>query len=119
MTTFLLDHIEGCTPVKPCASCEAANFLRSKLSKEDFNVLLEKIRATTPKETPPSLESSIDILDLTLRPYNCLKAENILTIGDLIKNTPRDLLMISNLGRKALSEIKEKLAERQLGLAEA
>ena len=55
------------------------------------------------------LAKSIDELDLTVRSINCLTAENIKTIGQLISKTENDLLKTPNLGRKSLKEIKDDL----------
>ena len=55
-------------------------------------------------------------LELTVRSANCLKAENIYYIGDLIQRTETELLKTPNLGRKSLNEIKEVLASRGLTL---
>ena len=57
-----------------------------------------------------------DDLELTVRSANCLKAENIYYIGDLIQRTENELLKTPNLGRKSLNEIKEVLASRGLTL---
>ena len=51
-----------------------------------------------------------------MRSANCLKAENIYYIGDLIQRTENELLKTPNLGRKSLNEIKEVLAARGLTL---
>ena len=59
---------------------------------------------------------SVDDLELTVRSANCLKAENIFYIGDLIQRSENDLLKTPNLGRKSLTEIKEVLAARGLAL---
>ena len=58
----------------------------------------------------------VDDLELTVRSANCLKAENIYYIGDLIQRTENELLKTPNLGRKSLNEIKEVLASRGLTL---
>jgi DNA-directed RNA polymerase subunit alpha len=58
----------------------------------------------------------VDELELTVRSANCLKAEAIQYIGDLVRRTEQDLLKTPNLGRKSLSEIKEVLAARGLTL---
>jgi DNA-directed RNA polymerase subunit alpha len=71
-----------------------------------------------PKSPPvdPILLRPVDDLELTVRSANCLKAENIYYIGDLIQRTETELLKTPNLGRKSLNEIKEVLASRGLTL---
>ncbi len=64
----------------------------------------------------PILLRPVDELELTVRSANCLKAENIYYIGDLIQRTENELLKTPNLGRKSLNEIKEVLASRGLTL---
>ena len=64
----------------------------------------------------PVLLRPVDDLELTVRSANCLKAENIYYIGDLIQRTEAELLKTPNLGRKSLNEIKEVLATRGLTL---
>lgn len=58
----------------------------------------------------------VDDLELTVRSANCLKAENIFLIGDLVQRSENQLLKTPNLGRKSLTEIKEVLANRGLTL---
>ena len=67
-------------------------------------------------EIDPALIRPVDDLELTVRSANCLKAENIYYIGDLIQRTEVELLKTPNLGRKSLTEIKEVLASRGLAL---
>ena len=64
----------------------------------------------------PILLRPVDEQELTVRSANCLKAENIYYIGDLIQRTENELLKTPNLGRKSLNEIKEVLASRGLTL---
>ncbi|MFT4197243.1 MAG: DNA-directed RNA polymerase subunit alpha [Pseudoxanthomonas sp.] len=64
----------------------------------------------------PILLRPIDDLELTVRSANCLKAESIYYIGDLIQKTEVELLKTPNLGKKSLTEIKEVLAQRGLSL---
>jgi len=73
----------------------------------------------SPRVSPsvdPILLRPVDDLELTVRSANCLKAENIYYIGDLIQRTENELLKTPNLGRKSLNEIKEVLAARGLTL---
>jgi len=67
-------------------------------------------------EPPPILLRPVDELELTVRSANCLKAENIYYIGDLVQRSETELLKTPNLGRKSLNEIKEVLASRGLTL---
>lgn len=64
----------------------------------------------------PILLRPVDDLELTVRSANCLKAENIYYIGDLIQRTEVELLKTPNLGKKSLTEIKDILASRGLSL---
>lgn len=64
----------------------------------------------------PVLLRPVDDLELTVRSANCLKAENIYYIGDLIQRTEVELLKTPNLGKKSLTEIKDILASRGLSL---
>jgi len=72
--------------------------------------------ASRPQQFDPILLRPVDELELTVRSANCLKAENIYYIGDLIQRTETELLKTPNLGRKSLNEIKEVLASRGLTL---
>ncbi len=69
-----------------------------------------------PPPIDPILLRPVDDLELTVRSANCLKAENIYLIGDLIQRTEVELLKTPNLGKKSLTEIKDVLALRGLSL---
>ena len=73
------------------------------------------MRISSP-QVDPILLRPVDELELTVRSANCLKAENIYYIGDLIQRTETELLKTPNLGRKSLNEIKDVLAARGLTL---
>ena len=62
------------------------------------------------------LMQPVDDLELTVRSANCLKAESIIYIGDLVQRTEVELLKTPNLGKKSLTEIKDVLAQRGLSL---
>ena len=64
----------------------------------------------------PLLMRSIEELELTVRSTNCLKAESIFLIGDLIQRSEFDLLKTPNLGKKSLNEIKDVLASKGFAL---
>ena len=96
---------------------EAANILQSQLTH--FIDLKGRAEVQPEKEEPevdPVLLRPVDDLELTVRSANCLKAENIYYIGDLIQKTEVELLKTPNLGKKSLTEIKDVLATRGLSL---
>jgi DNA-directed RNA polymerase subunit alpha len=70
-------------------------------------------------EVNPVLLRPVDDLELTVRAANCLKAENIFYIGDLVQRSENDLLKTPNLGKKSLTEIKSVLSSRGLSLGMA
>ncbi|MCY4541734.1 MAG: DNA-directed RNA polymerase subunit alpha [Rhodobacteraceae bacterium] len=66
------------------------------------------------KEFNPDLVKKIEHLELSVRSANCLKAENIVYIGDLVQRTEADMLRAPNFGRKSLNEIKAVLSKMDL-----
>jgi DNA-directed RNA polymerase subunit alpha len=72
--------------------------------------------ATQAESASPELEITIEDLDLSERPRNCLKRAQVNTVGELLVKSEDDLLAITNFGQKSLDEIKEKLDERGLSL---
>ncbi|MBA2530334.1 MAG: DNA-directed RNA polymerase subunit alpha [Euzebyales bacterium] len=66
----------------------------------------------------PNLNLQIEDMDLSVRSYNCLKREGVATVGELVAKTEQDLLDIRNFGQKSIEEVKQKLAEMGLGLAD-
>jgi DNA-directed RNA polymerase subunit alpha len=77
---------------------------------------VEQAEEVKEEEIDPILLRPVDDLELTVRSANCLKAENIYYIGDLIQRTEVELLKTPNLGKKSLTEIKDILASRGLSL---
>lgn len=95
----------------------AADILTDQLSVfGDFSSRERSTAKPAPAGVDPVLLRPIDDLELTVRSANCLKAENIYYIGDLIQRTEVELLKTPNLGKKSLTEIKEVLAQRGLSL---
>jgi len=98
----------------------SAAILRQQLSA--FVDLQHEI-AARPRQSKthidPMLLRSVDDLELTVRAANCLKAENIYYIGDLVQRSEQDLLKTPNLGKKSLLEIKSVLVQRGLSLGMA
>ena len=80
----------------------------------DFEMTSPVEEESEEEKLNPILLKPIDELELTVRSANCLKAENIQYIGDLIQRTEVDLLKTPNLGKKSLNEIKAVLAEMGL-----
>jgi DNA-directed RNA polymerase subunit alpha len=74
------------------------------------------ITATPRKELNPILFNQIDALELGVRSNNCLKAENIYYVGDLVQKSELELMKTPNLGKKSLNEIKEALKQHDLEL---
>ena len=95
----------------------AARILVDQLSVfADLEGSAQPIEHQRSAQVDPLLLRPVDDLELTVRSANCLKAENIYYIGDLIQRTENELLKTPNLGRKSLNEIKEVLAARGLTL---
>lgn len=95
----------------------AARVLVEQLSVfADLQGMPAQIEEKKATQIDPILLRPVDDLELTVRSANCLKAENIYYIGDLIQRTETELLKTPNLGRKSLNEIKEVLASRGLTL---
>ena len=95
----------------------AADILTDQLSVfGDFTQRDRNAAKPAASGVDPVLLRPIDDLELTVRSANCLKAENIYYIGDLVQRTEVELLKTPNLGKKSLTEIKEVLASRALAL---
>ncbi|ALV05079.1 MULTISPECIES: DNA-directed RNA polymerase subunit alpha [Roseateles] len=88
----------------------------AQLQGTDLVDAFDQAPAARSSSFDPILLRPVDELELTVRSANCLKAENIYYIGDLIQRTETELLKTPNLGRKSLNEIKEVLASRGLTL---
>ncbi|HVJ63047.1 MAG TPA: DNA-directed RNA polymerase subunit alpha C-terminal domain-containing protein, partial [Tahibacter sp.] len=96
---------------------KAAEIVQDQLSV--FGDFTRRESADTKAEkggVDPLLLRPIDDLELTVRSANCLKAESIYYIGDLVQKTEVELLKTPNLGKKSLTEIKDVLGARGLSL---
>ena len=83
----------------------------------DKEEISERVSAPVAPPMPdPVLMQPVEDLELTVRSANCLKAESIIYIGDLVQRTEVELLKTPNLGKKSLNEIKDVLAQRNLSL---
>ncbi|MEM7015932.1 MAG: DNA-directed RNA polymerase subunit alpha [Pseudomonadota bacterium] len=96
---------------------QAANILQDQLSVIVNLEGMPDVKTEEPApEIDPILLRPVDELELTVRSANCLKAESIYYIGDLIQKSENELLKTPNLGKKSLTEIKDVLAQRGLSL---
>ncbi|HHC75220.1 MAG TPA: DNA-directed RNA polymerase subunit alpha [Thiothrix sp.] len=96
---------------------EAANIIQQQLMVF-FDLTIEEVKESKidEPEIDPILLRPVDDLELTVRSANCLKAECLYYIGDLVQRTENELLKTPNLGKKSLTEIKDVLAQFGLTL---
>ncbi|MBV53190.1 MAG: DNA-directed RNA polymerase subunit alpha [Coxiellaceae bacterium] len=96
---------------------QAATILQFQLSSfAEIQQQSTSSQLDSSSDIDPLLLRPVDDLELTVRAANCLKAENIYYIGDLVQRSENDLLKTPNLGKKSLMEIKAVLAQRGLNL---
>ena len=102
--------------------CEAAVRLAANILVEQLSVFADFIAREEDEQEAgaesfdPILMRPIDDLELTVRSANCLKAEHIQYVGDLVQRSETELLKTPNLGKKSLTEIKNVLASHELSL---
>ncbi len=98
---------------------KAATFLHEQIAVfVDLKAPVEQAPASNEPAIDPLLLKPVDDLELTVRSMNCLKAENIIYIGDLVQRTETELLKTPNLGKKSLTEIKQVLSEHGINLGQ-
>ena len=114
----LLIELETDGTIDPKMAIEhAATIFQQQLSAfVDLDAIAEQEAKKDQNDFDPLLLRSIEELELTVRSTNCLKAESIFLIGDLIHRSEFDLLKTPNLGKKSLNEIKDVLASKNLSL---
>ena len=109
-TFTIMQHYEGRLPITH------VDLYRLSMREVEDLGLEEVIEEKEEVKIDPVMLRPVDELELTVRSANCLKAENIHYIGDLVTRLESDLLRTPNLGKKSLNEIKEVLASRGLSL---
>ena len=114
----LLIELETDGTLDPKMAIEhSATILQQQLAAfVDLDAIAEQEAKKEQNDFDPLLLRSIEELELTVRSTNCLKAESIFLIGDLIHKTEFDLLKTPNLGKKSLNEIKDVLASKGFSL---
>ena len=114
----LVIDIESNGTIEPEQAIRQAATILHKQIAVFVNLESTEIEAEAVEEAQvdPVLLRPVDDLELTVRSANCLKAENINNIGDLVRRTEVELLKTPNLGKKSLNEIKEVLAAHGLEL---
>jgi len=96
---------------------DAATILHEQLAVFfDLTIIEPELIVEPEPEIDPVLLRPVDDLELTVRSANCLKAEQVYYIGDLVQKTEVELLKTPNLGKKSLTEIKDILASHGLTL---
>ena len=114
----LIIELETDGTIDPKMAIEhCATILQQQLAAfVDLDAIAEQEAKKDQNDFDPLLLRSIEELELTVRSTNCLKAESIFLIGDLIHRSEFDLLKTPNLGKKSLNEIKDVLASKGLSL---
>jgi DNA-directed RNA polymerase subunit alpha len=114
----LIIELETDGTIDPKMAIEhCATILQQQLASfVDLDAIAEQEAKKDQNDFDPLLLRSIEELELTVRSTNCLKAESIFLIGDLIHRSEFDLLKTPNLGKKSLNEIKDVLASKGLSL---
>jgi len=125
MTNFdklIIDiHTDGSiTPGEAISSAgKTLNELLGLFAEVGEGIGLELGDVVTTESSSPDLELPIEALDLSERPRNCLRRAQIQTVGELVTQTPDELLNITNFGQKSLDEVTAKLDELGLSLRTA
>ncbi len=116
----LIIDVETDGSIKPSESISSVGKTLGELWKLfadiDEGVGLELGELTISEGSSPDLSLSVDALDLSERPRNCLGRENITTVGQILEYTEDDLLNLTNFGQKSLDELVSKLDELGLSL---
>lgn len=83
--------------------------------KEEVAEMDSLIKESTAESTNKGMVMMIEDLDLSVRSYNCLKRAGIQTVEELTQKSEEEMMRVRNLGKKSLKEVKEKLADLNLG----
>lgn len=119
MDKLILD-VETNGGIEPAEAVrQAAGILRDQINvfvELKGDEVVEEAAAPESEGVNPVLLKPIEELDLTVRSTNCLKAENIYFVGDLVQRTETELMKTPNFGKKSLTEISDVLAQHDLSL---
>ncbi len=112
----LVFNVETNGTVKPDdAIAFAAKIIQDQLQVFiNFEEVEEEVEEKDELPFNKNLLKKVDELELSVRSANCLKNENIVYIGDLVRKTEGEMLRTPNFGRKSLNEIKEVLSDMGL-----
>ncbi len=116
MPIFLVEHLDGCSPLTPCTSCKANEWLKAHLPVEKYSEFVALVIKSSNGKTSANLDARVSsVLELSARVCNCLKNNNIITLRELMDSSEAKLLDTPNFGRKGIEELREKLA--RIGLS--
>lgn len=87
-------------------------------AEAEFDEVPQQVVPVKQEEPDTDLSQPVEMLELSPRSINCLKAANIKTIGELISKTEKQLQMIKSFGARSLQEVQERLAAMKLKLAD-
>ena len=122
MPQLLIDHFEGCSPLrKPCVSCRAMAFLRKELTPQELDEFMRIIDSARDNNTPDTTLGEklwAEILTgLSVRTSNNLKFGNLVTINDVIERTQAQFLRDPRWSRRNVKELEDALATHGLQLS--
>jgi len=111
----LLPHLDTLTSPLVMSKADATAGGSTKVAKQESALIYGgKHRSPLLNQNIASLD--IGNLDLSLRPYTCLKRAKIETVADLLQYSAEDLLNLKNFGKRSLDEIKQNLNQMELNL---
>ena len=128
MPRFIVDHLEDCTPLSPCSSCQALSLLKKNLKPEalkEFMLIMSEAYGISDDDSPAESKVAVNLdsdlskafPSLSTRLSLGLLNDNIKTVEELLKKTELELRRIPNIGDVSIDELKKALADAGLSLA--